>query len=558
MKKYAWTLKTKKKPGNIDEILEYVLEKRIGKENLNEFLTPLPPQEFLNKHEDFVSLNKDLTTAKKIIFSAIERKDPIVIHGDYDVDGQSSVAILFKTLYEDLNYKRVVPFIPSRFNEGYGLSKDSLLSIKETLDQKFKKTYKKPLIITVDCGITAVEETKLAKKMGFEVIITDHHRKQVVIPSPDVLVWTDLATGSGIAYLLSCVLLKNPSRHLGLACLGTICDLQPLIGFNRSVVKYGLESLNKDMPLGLSILKSIALIKGEIDTYEVGWQIGPRLNAAGRLESALDSLRLLCTASKKQAQKLSMDLNRLNKERQDKTIEDVKYARDIVLQKEVIPRVLIVKNENYHEGIIGLVASRISKELNRPSLVIAIEKEKNVAKGSARSIRGISVIDMLNKLSHLFINVGGHDMAAGFSLRLDNVEKLEKELLKYSQRLEEGLFNKFLEIDLELDSFLASLDAYFRVMELKPFGVGNLDPTFVTKNLKLVNILNFGKENNHIKLTFIDQASKLLTGVYFNGDSLSNHLVLEEFYNVCYNLSLNTWGNTKKLELKIVDMERTL
>ena len=513
-------------------------------------------EKFINPPFPADATELNVKPAVEYIRKAISDGRAIIIHGDYDADGQTATAILWRTIYNDLDYKNVHPYIPNRFDEGYGLSKESIKSIAKTHDGK-----KNPLIITVDCGITAVEESKFAIDMGFSVIITDHHEPGGEIPEVDFVVHTTKSTGAGIAWLLSNELLNEKNgnsknkKYLDLAAIGTICDLQPLKGFNRSIAYHGLIEINKNPIEGIKALKELAGIKNDLDTYEIGWIIGPRLNATGRLEDAMESLRLLSTDSPQQAKELATNLNNINAKRQDKTQLDLKMAMAEFYAIEELPHVLVTTREEYHEGVIGLVAGRLTQTFYRPSIAISTEKNSKLAKGSARSIKGISIIETLRRFEHLFENLGGHDMAAGFSILESNIDKLKSALNSITD-FNQNLFTKELTIDLELPTSLISNDTLEEINKLKPFGVENYEPVFLTKNLKIYNLMTFGQENNHLKLFLQDENQNQFTCLAFGKGKQSETLKTNDIIDVAYSLSVNTWNGNSNLELRIRDFKK--
>ena len=552
MQNYQWKLLNDMEINNAKDLIKIISENRQIK-NISEFIDPPDPVEFLKTNKEMKSLViKHVISAKKLILQAIKDGREIIIHGDYDVDGQTATAILWKTIYEDLGYKNVKPFIPNRFDDGYGLSMKSLNQIGAALSKRAA------LIITVDCGIVSEKEVKEAKKRGFTVIITDHHETDKKIPKADEVVHTTKATGAGISWILSNELSPETSnKKLGLAALGTICDLQPLTGFNRSIVKHGLHQLNIEMPIGINALSQIAGIKGKIGEYEAGWQIGPRLNATGRMEDAMDSLRLLSTNSMEQAMKLSKKLNSLNTQRQEKTIKDTFNAikqieegvTDILLNNFIV-----TADKNYHEGIIGLIAGKLTQKYNKPSIAIAINEKEDIAKGSARSIAGISIVEVLRKFEELFIGLGGHEMAAGFSIKPSNIKKLKDKLSKLND-WNSKIFQKTLKIDAILNPNLINLNSLNEIYKLKPFGAGNHEPVFCSKNITIISSSKFGKENDHLKLFLKDQNNNEFTALSF-GDGKSQDIIDDtKNVDIAYSLSENTWNGKTTIEIKLKDMK---
>ena len=555
MQDYVWGFLNKSEIKNKEDIIKVVLKNR-QIDDVSKFLNPKTPSEFIKSDKEMIALIKEhVIPAKKLILEAIKKGQEIVIHGDYDVDGQTATAILWKTIYEDLGYKNVRPFIPNRFDDGYGLSMKSLSAMRVA-----PAGAGAALIITVDCGIVSNIEVEEAKKLGFTVIITDHHESHKKLPKADEIIHTTNATGAGISWILSNELSPETStKKLGLAALGTICDLQPLTGFNRSIAKHGLEQLNSNMPIGINALSQTAFIKGKIGEYEAGWQIGPRLNATGRMEDAMDSLLLLSTNSMEQAMILSKKLNSLNLQRQDKTISDtITAVREIENENAdgAIKDFIVTSSKNYHEGIIGLVAGKLTQKYNKPAIAIAINESEDLAKGSARSIAGISIIDALRKFDELFEGLGGHEMAAGFSIKPSNIPLLKKRLYQLNEWPSE-VFKKSLKIDAILNSDLITIGSLNEINNLKPFGVGNYEPIFCSKNIIIANFSRFGKENDHLKLFLKDEYNNEFTGLAFGKGNLAESLENGKTVDIAFTLSQNTWNEKTTIEIKIKDLKES-
>ncbi len=444
-------------------------------------------------------------------------------------------------------------YIPNRFDEGYGLSDESLFGMKVLLESE-NFEINDSLIITVDCGIVSQKEAIRAKELGFKIIISDHHQPSETLPNPDVLVWTDKATGAGIAWIIANALTGN-GKYSDLAAIGTICDLQPLTEFNRSITKQGLEVIQNTEITGIKSLANTADIKGKIEEYHIGWVIGPRLNATGRLESAEESLKLLITDDRTETDRLAENLNTINAQRQDKTKVDLETA--ILEYKDItpLPPFLISYNKTFHEGVIGLVAGKLVQTYYRPAIALTSEPDSKNAKGSARSIEGISIIEVLRRYEDLFEKLGGHDMAAGFSIKLSNIDKLKSTLQSLNEWPDE-IFRPKVKIEFELPSSLINLELFNTIQKLRPFGTGNPEPVFMTSRLTVANLMFFGKENNHLKLFLTDSQGKKITAIYFGAIEKENIRTLEigSEISVAYNLTLNEWNGFKNIELKVKDI----
>ncbi len=549
--KKKWTFVSDKiQKLDIEIIIKLLLNNRgiTTKKDIDTFLHP--------KMEDVtpsvVGLDeKALQTAIKRIAKAIESKEQIVVFGDYDVDGITGSAILWETLH-DIGAK-CLPYIPNRSDEGYGLSLKGITNVQEKI-----KDIK--LIITVDNGIVAHEAVQFANQAGIDVIITDHHAVGETKPDAHAIVHTTNLCGAGVAYLLSKELRKQyggfnaeSDEHLELAALGTVADLVPLTGANRTIVMHGLEKLRRTKRIGLVALFTQSGINQEaIGVYEIGYIIGPRLNAAGRIESAMDSLRLLCTKDKQRATLLSSQLELTNKERQFLLKEAAEHAIMHVNSFDAPKHILIVGHETYKEGVIGLVAGKLVESFYRPSIVLSIGETHS--KGSARSVSGFNIIEFLRLHEEHFVNVGGHPMAAGFTIETAKFEELQTLLEEASlDLLDEEILTRSLKIDLELSLDLLDEELYEKIQTLAPFGMANPEPVFASREVTVENIRVLGKEANHLKL-MVSQNGKSFEAIAFGMGELAAELKVGQKIAIAYVLDENTWNGNTKLQLKIRDL----
>lgn len=526
---------------NTDDIVHVLLKNRgieTSKEK-EEFFHPTPPSKISLR-----SLGIKTAEVKKAINriqKAIKNKEKIIIYGDYDADGITGTAILWECLHK--LGANVSPYIPERFSEGYGLNPESITKLK-------KENPDLNLIISVDNGIVANKAVNVANKLGIDVIITDHHQRERKDPKALAIIHTTKISGSGVAWIFSRELKKKTG--LELAAIGTIADQSPLIGPNRSFVKYGLKALNKTTRPGLlSLFKQAGLKKDLINIYVVGFIIAPRINAMGRLEHAIDSLRLLCTKNRQQAKELASLLGKTNSRRQKIVKEVVVHAREAT--KECLSeRVIFIAHESYHEGVIGLAASRLVEEFCRP--VIVLSQGEKFSKASARSMPGFNIIEAIKSAEDLLVSVGGHPMAAGFTIETNKMEKFfEKLKRKTSRLLTDDLLVKRLEVDLELDfdplnSKLANVISAF-----EPTGIGNPAPTFATKNVSVIDTRIVGKNGGHLKLK-LKKDEKIFDAIAFGFAEPFGNLTLGDSVDIVYNLEINSWQGRKTLQLKIKDM----
>ncbi len=548
----------------INRFIEELLVRRAvtTKSERNEFLSPINPMEFTAKdvgvNQD--QLNKSLTR----ILEAIEKKQSIVVYADYDADGVTAGAILWETLWS--MGARAMPYIPHRVDEGYGLSLKGIDNVREQFDPA--------LIITVDQGVTAHEKVAYAKSLGIEVIVTDHH----VLPQtlPDCLmVHTTMLSGSGVSWFLAKEILqtKTPLRprqgrnfagqeehedRLALAAIGTVADLLPLTGVNRSIVKYGLEAMRKTKRVGLvALLKESGIIKDSITPYNISHGLAPRLNAVGRLEHAIDALRLLCTKNEEKAAMLSEKLGFTNKERQKITEDTVIHAKGLVVEDDA--KLLFVGDASYNQGIIGLVAGKLVEQYYKPSIVVSIGEE--FTKASARSIVGFNIVEAIRECQDLLIDVGGHPMAAGFTVETKNIDALKLKLLEIAKRdISEEMLLRKLRVDAEIPLSVVTLDLYNAIQQLSPFGQGNYEPVFATKQVKVTEARLVGATGKHLKLRISSQTSLtssnslILDCIAFGMGDLYGKLNEKPLVDIAYGIDLNVWNGTKKLQLVVKDI----
>ena len=533
------------------EIIDVLLSKRgiVSKKEKSAFLNPPKVKEYVSKLSgDFKA---SLELARQIILKAIKEENSIIIYGDYDADGVCATAILYKVIKNELGYERCSYFIPNRFDHGYGLS---IKSINECLE-KFSKEGTKVLFITVDTGITATDDVFYIKSLKHRIIITDHHQKSSKIPQADCIVWNDSVVGSTIAWYLSKELGSNDPHSLALACIATITDVQPILGFNRSLVREGLEILNSNPPLGIRKLMDVSgkkaklaprMAKGEITTYDLGWIIGPRLNAGGRLIDAYDSLNLFLKEDEAELERIAKKLNDINIERQEKTIEMLEMA-DVVESK-----IIISSHPDYHEGIIGLVAAKLTQKYYRPSVVISLGD--GYAKGSVRSIPGIDIIDILRKFDNLFINLGGHPMAAGFTIEKNKLNALASVLNDYmNNNMSEDIFVPILSIDAEIPLTFADSAFLSDINKLKPFGMGNNEPLFLSRNVGIASLNTVGKENQHLSLR-LESNNKFYKGIFFNEGNRISSLKLGQYVSIVFSIKENNFNGRTSIDLIIKDL----
>jgi single-stranded-DNA-specific exonuclease len=517
-------------------------------------------ENYLHPHLSEISLEKlgvkktQITKALQCIENTQKENKTIVIYGDYDVDGVCASAILWETIYAE--YKKCVPYIPDRVEEGYGLSKVGI-------DNLLEKHPDTKLIITVDNGIAAYDAVVYAKEKGLTVVVTDHHMKGDKNPPADAILHTTKVCGAGVAYALAREITnyqfpdsnqakKDDYKYLELVALATIADCMPLQNENRTLVKFGLKVLADTQRLGLdALLEEAKVEKSTVDVYHVGFVIAPRLNAAGRLASAMDSLRLLCTVDALRAKVLAKKLASTNSDRQVLTTDLVLHAKQSALSDER-EKIVVVAHDTYNQGVIGLIASKLTEMYYRPSIVISIGKD-GISKGSARSVKGVHIVNMLKSASDHLLQFGGHEMAAGFSINTDQIPVFTKFMQKYANdTITDDQLIKVINADMELSFSLINHDLYKAIQQFAPFGQSNAEPTFVAKNVIVKDIRILGKEGKHIKL-LLEQDGAFLEALGF-GFAEKFDGAIGDNIDILYSISLNTWNGKSKVELRIRDL----
>lgn len=536
---------------SIDDFIRILLQNRglHTQHAIEKFINP----SFSDLTLDFVGIDKQ-QVAKTIarLKDAIVKQEQIIIYGDYDVDGITSSAILWETLHHSLGAK-VMPYIPHRVEEGYGLSLQGI----ENVLLKYPET---KIIITVDNGIVAHAAVDFANSKELDVIITDHHVASDVLPTAFSIVHTTKLCGAGVAYMLSQELKKtfgviDGDDLLELATLGTIADLVPLQDGNRIIVKYGLPNLRMTKRLGLSALfEEAGITRDSLDVYDIGHIIAPRLNATGRMASAMDSLRLLCTHDRERASELASLLGVTNKERQSVMIDATKHAIDTIKNGNApVKKILIAVHDEYPEGVIGLVAGRIVEEFYRPAIVIS--KGEKHSKGSVRSINGFNIIEFLRNSSEFFVNVGGHPMAAGFTIETDKIAAMQEALERLAEAMDDGILIRTIKVDCEIPLAVVTERFYTALRQLSPFGMANAEPTFVSRGLTIGDMRVLGKEGRHLRLS-LSGPNAVMEAIAFGMGELAKELHIGDMIDVVYTVDENNWNGRKKLQLKVKDLKK--
>jgi len=535
----VWKVKEKNPDKNGQDWLTKVLAKNRG------LTTPKKLQDFLNPTLEQILAVKvsQMDKGVKRVMGAIKNKEKIIVYSDYDADGICATAILWETLY-DLGAD-VMPYVPHRIKEGYGLSNPAISKLAE---EGVK------LIITVDHGVTAVEQVKHAKSLGVDVVITDHHTFPSKLPDSYALVHSLELCGTGVSWRFAWAIAQvlKPDyqekllEKLELAALATIADLVPLTGGSRAIVKIGLEKMAKTKRPGLKALIRASHINGTIGTYEIGHILAPRINAMGRIEHGLDSLRLICAKNQTQAEDLAQLLNRTNTKRQDLTTKAIDSAINMVRDDHVVG---VIASTDWHEGVIGLVASRLVEAHGKPMVVISIGE--NFSKGSARSIPGFNIVEAIRASSEFLIDAGGHPMAAGFTIETRHIEAFSEKINKHSKSLiTEELLTPFLEIECELETSDVNKNSLAQIELFEPYGVANPLPLFLTKNLLVEDVRTVGAANDHLKLQVSGRHA-----IGFNMGKLRADIRPGYLIDAVYTISEDKYAGNGGLQLKLKDLK---
>lgn len=525
-------------------------------EKARDYLEARPPQE-----SDPFNLSGMQAAVERIRY-AVEWEQPIAVYGDYDVDGVTGTALLSLAL-ASLG-AQVRRYIPNRFDEGYGLN-------IEALDTLYDEGVR--LVISVDCGIRSVDEAEHARRTGLELVITDHHHPHGPLPPAAAVINPKQPgetyperelSGVGLAYKLACALIRDitgvdepqhipaPSEYLDLVALGTVSDMVPLKGENRSLVRRGLEVLNRRQRQGLVSLIGAARIEAtRITATDIGFILGPRLNAAGRLESALDALELLTTGDLALSAALAQKLDNQNRERQLIMRQISSQAEQMVLEKDPQALLLFASHPSFNPGVVGLAASRLLERFYRPSIV-AYEGEE-FTRASCRSIPEFHITQALDQVSDLLVHHGGHAAAAGFTVRNADVPELVERLQDIAQEQLGGLdLRPQLSADLEIPLSELHPDLLKELAWLQPTGQGNPEALFVSRRLRVLRYRPVGRDSSHLRLTVTDG---LITydAIAFRQGHWSGRM--PPYVDLAYTFETNQYNGSYSLQLNVRDLK---
>ena len=530
-----------------------LLSKNIDEQKIESFLDPK-----LDGLYDAYLL-EDMEKLVLRIIKAKDNNEKVAIYGDYDVDGITSITLLYSFL-KDLGMDTMY-YLPDRQEEGYGLNKNALQSLKNEGVS---------LIITVDCGISAIEEVDFANEIGLDICVTDHHECSDVLPNAYAIVnpkrpnskypFNSLA-GVGVTFKVLTAITEKLGmdkqeylKYLDVVALGTIADIVPLVDENRIITANGLKLLKQTKNEGLKALIQVAGIKG-IDSDNVSFGLAPRINASGRMADATVAVKMLLSENKLEAFNYAKVLDEQNRLRQDveKQIYDEAVLR---IEQEGLDkkRSIVIEGENWHQGVIGIVASKLTEKYLKPVILLSFENEK--AKGSGRVPQGISLYDALTECKELLVSFGGHELAAGLTLETSNIQKFKEKFEQVVERMNPEGFVRNIDIDLELNKKDITFETTKEIENLAPFGQKNKRPVFLYKNLKVVSVSTL-KDNKHLKFKLQDE-DLCIDALFFKAGERRDEVKLQDRIDVVLTLSVNEFLGYKNIQFLLVDFKKSM
>lgn len=536
---------------------------------LNRGIAPSDFASFLSKSKRNIKnpmTMLDMDKAAERIKTAVENKEKMVIYGDYDVDGITSTALMYdflSSLGADVIY-----YIPDRKDEGYGIN---IMAVNKLIKEGMK------LLITVDCGITAIGEVEFAKLQGMDVVITDHHTCKERIPTAAYAVVDpkredddygfDGLAGVGVAFklMLAVVMLMGFDtgeyfdRYCDLAAIGTIADVVPLTDENRVIVDCGLKNLSEPERPGLAALFNVAGISGKkITASSIAFAIAPRMNAAGRLGTAKTAVELLLTNDPARAEEIALELDRENKERQETEQQIHKDALEMIASDPNFSKkkVIVLAKEGWHNGVIGIVASRITEAFYRPCILISLHD--GTGKGSGRSIQGFNLFDALNSCEGLLTNFGGHAVAAGLGITENNIDEFTKKINKYAdETLAESDMIPSVKVDSIVSERSLSINTARLISMLEPYGMGNERPVFVIKDTEAVQISAVGAEGKHLRMRVVKNGVSVGCIGFGLGEYI-NEIMPGDRVHLAFRFDINNYQGNESLQLQLTDIKKAM
>ncbi len=512
-------------------------------------------------HDPF--LMHGMAEASDRIVQAIARREPMAVYGDFDTDGVTAVTLLQQAITAMGGTIR--PYIPHRTREGYGLNN---LAIEQLAANGVR------LLITVDCGISNVDEVARAHALGLDVIVTDHHHPPPTLPpalavvnpkQPGCAYPYKQLVGVGIAFKLVQALVKRGVKLQGLrgrdlldvVALGTVTDMGPLTGENRVLVKAGLDAIKTTARPGLQALIEVAgLTPDHVDSAAIGFMLGPRINAAGRLDDAVRAYELLLSDDLATARSLARELNEANRQRQEltRTVQAAAREQAVEMGKDQ-QRIVVLDGAGYPAGIVGLVAGKLAEEWSRP--VLLIERSQHESRGSARSVPGFNIIEALTSCKDLFVRFGGHSMAAGFTIVNEHIPELERRLqdLALTQLTDEMLAPTLL-IDAAVALSELNWELFHELAQLEPFGQANPQPVLMSRRVQVQGVWPKGNEGQHLRLLIGQEGIRPLEAIAFRLGHLAEPLRKHPWIDIAYTLEERVWNGERSLQLNIKDLRR--
>lgn len=540
---------------NISTLLAQILINRniVDDSQIDIFLQP-KRNDF---HDPFLMLDMEKATDR--IMQAIKNKEKTIIYGDYDVDGITSITVLKKFLQErglETDY-----YIPNRLEEGYGLNVDA---IQEIAQKKYK------LMITVDCGVSGIEEIKLANSKGIETIVTDHHEQLDELPAAYAIInpkrrdntypFRGLA-GVGVVFKLIQAISKKLGldekeylKYLDIVCIGTISDIVPLVDENRVIAKLGLMLVECTKNIGLKELISETKYKN-IDSTMISFAIAPRINACGRMGKQEEALQLFLTENLEEAKEITKKLERYNSERQE-TEKNIFEQAIKKIETENLKELnsIVLASENWHHGVIGIVASRITEKFYKPTILICIEGDEG--KGSGRSVPGFDLHQALVDSSQFLKKYGGHEMAVGLSLEKEKINDFKKYFEEISKEKNVKQLIPVINIDCEITKKELNKKTIEQIKLLEPFGEKNKQPLVIYKNLKITSIRALS-EGKHLKLMLKDD-NEIVNAIGFNLGELSNEYLIGDKVDIVGTIETNAYNGQEQIQINLKDIMKSI
>jgi len=558
------SIEEKRKFGDYPELLSLLLLSRgmKSREEAEDFLNP----DFEKNHDPF--LMKDMEKVVKRIKKAVDKNEKVIIFSDYDADGIPG-AVVLHDFFEKIGYKNFENYIPHRVMEGFGLNKEA---VKEFSEKKVK------LIITVDCGIADVEESKLIKEEGIDLIITDHHLVPEKIPKAHAILNPkqfdckypnkDIC-GAGVVFKLVQAIIFEYGKEwkikkgwekwlLDMVGLATISDMVPLIGENRIFACYGLKVLRKSPRLGLvKLLQILKIDQSRLSEDDVGFMISPRINAASRMGKPEDAFNLLITKDKNESEILAKHLDKINSERKGVVASIVKEIKKRISEKRTKKKVLVAGNPDWKPSLLGLVANSLLDDHDGPVFLWGREDGKDL-KGSCRSDGCVDLVKMMKDAGDVFSEFGGHKMSGGFTLSFEKISVLEERLEASYKKFAIEMIENGLNVDTEIGAKDVNVKNCKILEKLSPFGVGNEKPIFLWKGLKVIGIRKFGRETNHLEITCKGNENEEFKAISFfsSPESWGGTIKLGDSIDLVGNLEPSNFRNREEARVRVVELEK--